>query len=349
MTLLALARRRSGWDGTITIPDPTTPPTIAYGTTQTLASDGAYNSFPGAVTCPNGDILIAWRKGTSHVAGGDLYMIRSTDNGATWGSPVLVAAATGSYVYGTAALSVIDNDRVALVTWRRPSTGLKITTHIFISEDNGTTWGAPLLVDVGATWLDKRVVSESPLVYRDGWYYLAVWGNENADPDIYYYLAGMVRSQDLTTWTRVALWDTNAPLGFNECGVANMGTHLVCVIRHETDGMYSSISEDGLHWTDAVYAGHEGGTGAPRLAPPMLGVSLFPLRADGTGETGSGIMAAVDSGGNYTGFSYFMAGQAFMYGQTCAITSTTGGVAYCGESGPSVSALYWRPFTVTAP
>lgn len=325
------------------------PPTLAYtAEPTTLVSDGRYNSFPGVTTCPNGDILAAYRAGDSHTTGGDLYTIRSTDDGTTWGEPSLVALASGGSCYGTATLSVIDAGRIALVSWTRPNAGgipYVDSTRIFISDDNGATWDSPLTVDTGPDWLGMHSVSESPLVYHDGAYYLGVWGVDAGEASSSYYQAGVMRSTDLGTWTRVAQFDTGTTNGFNECGVASFTGGLVCVIRHESAGRWVSTSTNGTDWDGPVQVWAGSGQGAPKLAQgTMLGYNLFPIRPASTGLR----MACVNVNGEYYNLLNVATSNTYMYGQTCKITATTGGLIYAiGGFAGGTCDLFWRPFEVT--
>lgn len=244
-----------------------------------IVSDAKYNSFAGVVKCPNGDILGGYRKGSSHTVGGagaGLYTIRSTDGGATWGTPSIVAN-DPTYDYGTATLSDIGGGRIALVTWLRPNAGgLPIVngTRIYISTDNGMTWAAPITVDTGA-WLGKYSVSESPLIYFGGAYYIGVWG-ENAGTPTNSYRAGILRSVDLATWTQVAdFYDDGhgSTQSFNEVGVAVVNTSLVAIVRSEmTASMWTSTSADGTTWTTPEIA-----RGASVSAPKAVVSSLYNL------------------------------------------------------------------------
>lgn len=354
MTLLAAAASQQATTTTTTTAAATTtttttgggPLTLTYtAAATTLVSDGRYNSFPGVVTCPNGDILAAYRSGTSHLDDGDLYTLRSTDNGATWGSPVLVASATLTECYGTATLSVIDAGRLALVSWIRNPDGSAPVGHatlVFISDDNGATWDAPVSVTFGTPWLGSFTVSESALVHRDGWFYLALWGRDTATS---YSKSGIARSADLTTWTTVATFDAGVADGFNECGIGNFGTSLVCMIRHETGGRWVSTSADGATWSTPTQVWGGTGQGAPKLAQePMLGWNIFPVRPASTGL----LMASVNAAGTYYHLGTQATSTTFMYGQTCKISATTGGMVYAvgGYSG-GVSELFWRPFSVS--
>lgn len=344
MTLLAAsARRRTAPD-----PEPTGPPTLAFTDTATaLIADGSYNAFPGVVTCPNGDILAAYRNGLAHFQGRSLYTIRSTDGGATWGEPQLVAEHTGTYGWGTATLSIVGS-QIALVSWIRPlggGTPYPDSTRIFLSSDNGATWDTPLTVDTGPSWLGTHSVSESPLLYDGGHYYLGVWGVDAGEPTNYFQ-SGVMRSADLDVWERVALYDSGTGMGFNECGVARIGANLVCIIRHEGNGRYASTSTDGQTWTAPQWLNSPSTQGAPKMATAtMLGHNLVPLRTSG----GGGFMAAVNSAGTIANVADLgLPSNTFMYGQVCRFTNTTGAVVYSQEVTSNRADLYYRPFTLTA-
>lgn len=341
MILTASARRR-----TPTPPTPSTPPVLTWTADKRtiVPADGQYYAFPGAITCPNGDVLAAFRNGVGHLGAGDLMTMRSTDDGATWSVPAITIPRTATHGYGTATFSLIDATTIALVTWMRPLAGGHPpidATRIFLSTDNGATWGSPYVVDTSA-WLTEYNVSESALIYRDGWYYLGVWGEatENADN---YYLAGVIRSTDLSTWERVAFFDSGATLGYNECGVVEIGDYLAVLVRNETAYRWSSVSLTGVTWSPLVSQDVKGRTGAPKLFETFGGFGLVPLRDTSNDE---GFMAAIDSGGNLYDLGFLDGLGRFIYGQVCKFSPTTGGVVWAMESSPNAY-INWRTFSLT--
>lgn len=323
------------------------------GDAVTILNNTRYNAFPGMVKAPNGDLLVAYRDGTGHFYGHGLWTMRSTDGGATWGSPQLVADKTTEYGWGTATLSIV-NGQVALVSWIRALSGT-ITpypdgTRIFLSSDSGATWSAPHTVTTGPDWLRMHSVSESPLIYHAGWYYLAIWGVDGDEPGNTYYHSGIVRSQNLTTWERVAQFDYGGAQQFNEAGIARIGDTFVCVIRHEstTNGRFVSTSPDGVTWTDQVKVTSPGNEGAPKMATAtMLAHNLVPLRD----TQGGGFMAAVDESGGITdlgslGIPYQASPVPFMYGQVARFNETHGAVVWSHQFTNSRADLFYRPFTL---
>jgi hypothetical protein len=58
---------------------------------STVVNDGQYNAFPGLTLLPNGDLIIVYRKGTTHTStNGVIYYRTSADQGQTWSSETAV-------------------------------------------------------------------------------------------------------------------------------------------------------------------------------------------------------------------------------------------------------------------
>ena len=334
---------------------PASPTTTGHLATEVVApaaivSDATYNSFAGVVKCPNGDLLGGYRKGSSHTVGGagaGLYTIRSTDSGATWGTPAVVAN-DPTYDYGTATLSDIGGGKIALVTWLRPNAGglpLANGVRIYTSTDNGATWSAPITVDTGA-WLGKYSVSESALVYFGGAYYLGVWG-ENAGTPTSSYRAGILRSTDLATWTQVAdFYDagTGSTQSFNEVGVALVNSTLVATIRSEMNAaMWTSTSSDGTTWSTPVVARGASVSAPKAVVSSLYSLAYFPMRL-GTG--GYGYIAAVDDAGAMGRVGFLHLANTFLYGQAIYLSGTTIGVLWSGETSASDARIYWATYTI---
>lgn len=318
------------------------------GVTTTVISDGRYNSFPGVVRCPNGDLLAAYRVAGSHTAGGphaSIRLVRSTDGGQSWGAPVVLLGDT-TYDYGTATLSVIDQDRIALVTWLRPNAGnppYPDGVRILISDDDGATWSAPITVDTG-DWLGKYSVSESALIYHDGAYCLGVWG-EDAGAPAGSYECGILRSTDLATWDRVAHWTTGSTQGYNEVGIGLVDGTLVAVVREESTQLHhASTSTDGLEWSP-LRPVRAGGHGAPKLGPwDLAGRTFVPLRF---GHSGGGYLAAVAADGSITNVAALDGAAWFVYGQAVPLAEDTVGVLYALDHAGGDARLYWSTYTIT--
>lgn len=92
----------------------------------------------------------------------DVGLIRSTDNGATWGSTQTLATHTGSN-YTDHPWAEIDSDKAAVV-WVR--SGSPITYEVVLSTDAGATWGSPItpLTTAGNSDAPKLLLTKDLLV-----------------------------------------------------------------------------------------------------------------------------------------------------------------------------------------
>lgn len=117
----------------------------------------AYYCCDGMVT-NTGRIVIAYSLVVSGVYQG-LYSNYSDDEGATWSAPAQVASSTygGIYSGGT----VIGNGYLLIPAYIEGATN---TSYVYISQDNGATWGSPITV-VSSTTGDY---SEGSYAYLGG-------------------------------------------------------------------------------------------------------------------------------------------------------------------------------------
>ena len=134
------------------------------GTTWTSSNTGASFPGPGQSTCgyfaamfpsywrhmgwgdigagPGGIIHYAYAQ---HGAGsdyGDVYYVRSPDNGSTWSTPLKMNTDGGARSQWQPSLSVSPGGNV-LVSWydARNTTGNSLERFARLSPDNGATWG----------------------------------------------------------------------------------------------------------------------------------------------------------------------------------------------------------------
>lgn len=102
----------------------------------------AYGAGP-VTEVPGGDLLVTIEgsnTGTA-IANRSSHTLRSSDDGATWGSEVTVRNyATDSRPYYESKLVVLDNGKLLCV---HRTSSLSGTHYMSTSTDNGLTWGAP--------------------------------------------------------------------------------------------------------------------------------------------------------------------------------------------------------------
>lgn len=85
---------------------------------------------------------------------GDIFIRRSTDNGATWKSPVNLSSNPGPSV--SPALLVSGTN--VYVAWQQDSTGLDSALYFRSSANNGASWGPKLNIDS----IDRLICQHPP-------------------------------------------------------------------------------------------------------------------------------------------------------------------------------------------
>ena len=93
---------------------------------------------------PNGDLLQCVEGKNSGDTFSRMVVLRSTDQGATWGSQVTIATGTRDYYEG--CLGLLDDDTVMVLLRTTDGSG---DTYRSTSSDGGATWSAPALAFAG--------------------------------------------------------------------------------------------------------------------------------------------------------------------------------------------------------
>jgi sialidase-1 len=137
----------------------------------------------------NGDLLLMSREGTEHIANdGDVFMLRSTDNGKTWGEKQWIGAikdldereGTGIQLKdGTIMVAIFFNDLYLpdgqYNSWKpqeklAPRTDRpRLGTYTITSKDNGRTWSKPNYLDIkGMPVNGLEGPTDAPIEMPDG-------------------------------------------------------------------------------------------------------------------------------------------------------------------------------------
>jgi hypothetical protein len=106
---------------------------------------------PSAVRIPSGDLVAVTRTGYPGSATGPVLLLRSSDDGVTWGSAQLFPASHGGEPLGIDApfLMRLSTGTLLFVGRRRDATGIPLT--LLYSTDGGGTWSEPIdLLNMGS-------------------------------------------------------------------------------------------------------------------------------------------------------------------------------------------------------
>ena len=288
-----------------------------------LFSDGTNHlGFPGFAVAPNGDFLIFYRHGASHVSGdGQIRMRRSTDRGQTWSSETTLLSGA-SWDYRAAVPTRLSDGRIVLSVSRNDSGGAALQNPdgalAMFSDDDGATWDTPVVLDTPHTW---RAVGESQIVEdSNGTLLYPVWGNDTLSGD--YYVVLMVSTDGGDTWTYRA---DIAKVGgsFNETGLIRMDKgRIVALIRDEAGSRawFRAVSEDdGETWTTPTLL-KSGVTGRPNPTRLPDGRIMAVWRDDSLSGRPGIVVLSDDEGATWDELQTLRAtGNVYTYSQTAIL------------------------------
>jgi hypothetical protein len=223
--------------------------------------------FPGLARAANGDLLVSFCTQFDCQPGGKAYLLRSSDEGRTWNTPVPLVRSKkpDGCINLSVGLTTLKDGTVLY-----PCCDTKITRKwdqheadllILRSHDHGTTWSdpVPICADVIEPFAYGKIIE-----LMDGDLLCPIWGKRLSDEP---WRTGLVRSRDGGhTWgEHVTIgYDSNTRLpspqdevvhcaGFNEASLVELPDGLVlAVLRQQGVGpdvrqMFQSRSSDGGH------------------------------------------------------------------------------------------------------
>lgn len=165
---------------------------------EIIYSNGFRHLHPAdLIKLKNGELLLLSREGTEHLSNdGDVFLLRSKDNGKTWGQKKWIAAIKNfderegcgiQLKDGTIVVAVFYNDLYFpdgnYFLWKKTeqlkkdSVRPRLGTYIITSKDNGHTWSKPNYIDIkGMPANGLEGPTDAPLEMPDGSILMAVIG-----------------------------------------------------------------------------------------------------------------------------------------------------------------------------
>lgn len=165
---------------------------------EVIYSDGFRHLHPAdLIKLNNGEFLLFSREGTEHISNdGDVFLLRSSDEGKTWGNKQWVGAIKdldereGCGIQlkdGTIVLAVFYNNLYfsdgIYYSWaadrqmKRDTFPPRLGTYIVTSKDNGHTWSKPNFIDItGMPVTGLEGPTDAPVELPDGSVVMGVIG-----------------------------------------------------------------------------------------------------------------------------------------------------------------------------
>lgn len=233
----------------------------------------------------NGELLVTAREATEHIArDGDVIMLRSRDQGKTWGEKQVISSVKNLDEREGCGIQLKDGTIIVAVFYNalyRDNNDYQwdwankvkfgagkqhLGTFIITSRDNGRTWSQPNHISTkGMPFTDIEGPADAPIEMPDGSILLPVMGY-NVRGDIHNEAAVMLKSTDKgATWTYLSTMaeDPGGKLGhFQEPGIVRTKTgRIVAAIRNQ--------GQDNAIWT--TWSDDDGKTWTPVKQSPMIG------------------------------------------------------------------------------
>jgi sialidase-1 len=233
----------------------------------------------------NGELLVTAREATEHIArDGDVIMLRSKDQGKTWGEKQVISAVKDLDEREGCGIQLKDGTILVFIFYNGLyrengdymwdwATNVKfgagrqhLGTYVISSKDNGRTWSKPANISTqGMPFTDIEGPADAPVEMPDGSILLPVMGY-NVRGDIHNEAAVLLRSADKgASWTYLSTMaeDPGGKLGhFQEPGIVRTKSgRIVAAIRNQ--------GQDNAIWT--TWSDDNGKTWVPVRQSPMIG------------------------------------------------------------------------------
>lgn len=188
------------------------PPVVINSNADTDTSS-EHDYHPQIATDGSGNWTVVWYKSGSDA---DIYMSKSTDNGASWTERTNICLSTGSDIFPS--ITADESGNLVIVWYSNDNMGDTIGNDNDIlfsySHDRGVTWSTPEALNSNASSVSSSGEDIDPWISTDGngtW--VTVWhsketpkGSEGTDNDIFYSYS----TDNGETWSASDIVNTNA-------------------------------------------------------------------------------------------------------------------------------------------
>jgi hypothetical protein len=283
----------------------------------TVDNDGEYNAFPGLTLLPNGDLIVVYRKGTTHTStNGVIYYRTSADHGQIWSSETTLYS-SGSADARDPEIVLLSSGKLLLSFFTTNATShvTNVYTMLGIPTGDAVSWGSANLLNTGFT--QTQAESSKAIQLTNGNILLPIYGNNIGDTED---SAAVVASTDGgNTWsTENTIASGTGGQEYDEAnGVQLPSGRIVLIVRHDvgTAGYARVYSDDnGATWSSPVNVISQASNEGRPTVLLLSGGGLFLLTRT-NGSTPTGYAVSWDQGVTWTNFAgYGPSSQSYMYG-----------------------------------
>lgn len=217
---------------------------------------------PQVTRLVSGDIALVYSQysaSATYLAGDQVYISKSSDNGGTWGTAVNIPTDFTDYSYTSAPVVELPNGDLILPVYGEDTGDSYFSTRVVRSTDGGDTWANIAVVGDGQA--DSRHYSEPNIVLLTNGNLLCLMRSDTPNQNAgQFYAAWSTNGGD--TWTAPAAV-MNATGRPHVIRLTN--GMLLCIYRNRTDYQtdYQISRTNGVSWESAVQLW---GTSAVRMA-----------------------------------------------------------------------------------
>jgi hypothetical protein len=216
-----------------------------WGSAADVANPADDARDPEVTVLTDGTVAVRYVRYNGTASGFSLWLIKSTDNGSTWGSPIQI---TTSVAVASSAAKIVElpnGDLICPLYGNATGTG-NWSAYLVRSTDAGATWGSQVTIATGTIGVGDNWTEPYILLLSDGRLMCAI--REDTDRDIYLTYS----DDDGATWStpQIAFDGWAKPFLLETATGA-----VVCVTRSEESderAFYVVSWDQGQSWSDDI-------------------------------------------------------------------------------------------------